>query len=87
MSFGITSHEAPGATGFYNSDFCSKAATMASCLTGGGYSFGFLHVKAVDDTGHDRMTAMKVGGAAGLLLGCECTTSCTTCPYTNALAT
>lgn len=28
-----------------------------------GYEFGFVHVKAVDDTGHDRMVAMKVGGS------------------------
>jgi 2,3-bisphosphoglycerate-independent phosphoglycerate mutase len=65
MSFGVDAVEAPGATGFYTSDFSSKAATMARCLTHGGYSFGFLHVKAVDDTGHDRMVAMKVGGGGG----------------------
>jgi 2,3-bisphosphoglycerate-independent phosphoglycerate mutase len=28
----------------------------------GRYNFVLLHVKAVDDTGHDRMAAMKVGG-------------------------
>ncbi|GLC37821.1 hypothetical protein PLESTB_001480100 [Pleodorina starrii] len=27
---------------------------------GGGYEFGFVHVKAVDDTGHDRMVQNKV---------------------------
>lgn len=27
-----------------------------------GYQFGFVHIKAVDDTGHDRMTANKVRG-------------------------
>lgn len=26
----------------------------------GGYDFGFLHVKAVDDTGHDRLVGLKV---------------------------
>ena len=26
----------------------------------GGYGFAFLHVKAVDDSGHDRNTALKV---------------------------
>ena len=31
-------------------------------LVSGGYDFALLHVKAVDDTGHDRMAAMKVGG-------------------------
>ncbi|MCO5563528.1 hypothetical protein L7F22_017172 [Adiantum nelumboides] len=28
---------------------------------GEGYDFGFLHVKAVDDAGHDKATALKVG--------------------------
>lgn len=42
---------------------------------GGGYQFGFVHVKAVDDTGHDRMVGFKVrvayrvGGKA--YRGCE----------------
>ena len=39
------------------------APAMQACeaLISGGYDFALLHVKAVDDTGHDRMVAMKVG--------------------------
>jgi hypothetical protein len=33
--------------------------------TAGGYDFVLLHVKAVDDTGHDRMLSMKVGCVGG----------------------
>lgn len=62
LSLGLDSLTAPGATGSYNSHFASKAATAAAALTQGGYDFVLLHVKAVDDTGHDRMLAMKVRG-------------------------
>lgn len=62
MSCEVEQLHAPGATGFYDSAFHSKAATICDALTKGGYEFGFVHVKAVDDTGHDRMVAMKVGG-------------------------
>ena len=36
---------------------------MAAALASGGYDFAFLHVKAVDDTGHDRDTVLKVTAA------------------------
>lgn len=61
LCFGLDSLEAPGATGSYDSHFASKAATAAAALVSGGYDFVMLHVKAVDDTGHDRMLSMKVG--------------------------
>ncbi|KAH7446552.1 hypothetical protein KP509_01G061700 [Ceratopteris richardii] len=48
-----------------------------------GYDFGFLHIKAVDDAGHDKATALKVGALesidkmigqlAHLLWEAECT--------------
>jgi 2,3-bisphosphoglycerate-independent phosphoglycerate mutase len=60
MSFDIEPLDAPGATGSYDSDFASKAAVACSALVNGGFDFALLHVKAVDDTGHDRMLAMKV---------------------------
>ncbi len=62
MSFDMDSLDAPGARGDYFSALHSKADTIAAALVDGGYDFGLLHVKAVDDTGHDRMVAMKVGG-------------------------
>jgi hypothetical protein len=43
-----------------------KRTQVCDALVSGGYDFALLHVKAVDDTGHDRMVAMKVGrGALG----------------------
>ncbi|KAG2498895.1 hypothetical protein HYH03_003086 [Edaphochlamys debaryana] len=74
LSFDIDALQAPGATGFYNSAFHAKTATVCDALTGRradgspsdtaakglSYGFGFVHVKAVDDTGHDRMMQNKV---------------------------
>ncbi|MEW5299605.1 MAG: hypothetical protein WDW38_004353 [Sanguina aurantia] len=60
MSFDIDVIEAPGANGSYTSAFHEKAKAIAEAVTSGGHSFGLLHVKAVDDTGHDRRVAMKV---------------------------
>jgi 2,3-bisphosphoglycerate-independent phosphoglycerate mutase len=51
---------APGTTGSYDSNFAAKAAAAAEALVNQDYDFVLLHVKAVDDTGHDRLLAMKV---------------------------
>ena len=56
-----------GATGDYRTQFHSKAAAAADALSGGHYDFVFLHVKAVDDTGHDRQPVLKVRQDLGLL--------------------
>ncbi len=37
-----------------------KAKVLAEALTTGGFEFGFLHVKAVDDAGHDGDVEMRV---------------------------
>jgi len=52
--------QVPGATGDYRTEFHAKAAAVADELVGGEHDFVFLHVKAVDDTGHDRHPAQKV---------------------------
>jgi len=62
---GIAVLEAPGATGDYFTNLGSKAdvilRALAPCDKGGqGYDFGFLHVKAVDDAGHDKNLALKI---------------------------
>ena len=50
--------------GDYRTQLHAKAAAVANALTGDdGYDFAFLHVKAVDDTGHDRDTVLKVAAA------------------------
>ncbi|KAI8467172.1 MAG: 2,3-bisphosphoglycerate-independent phosphoglycerate mutase-domain-containing protein [Monoraphidium minutum] len=59
MCLGIEPLDAPRGTGSYDTDLASKAETACGALLSGGYDFALLHVKAVDDTGHDRMPAMK----------------------------
>jgi len=59
-SVGLSLLSCPGATGDYRTDFAAKAATVADALISGACDFAFLHVKAVDDTGHDRAAALKV---------------------------
>ncbi|KAK9840682.1 hypothetical protein WJX84_002964 [Apatococcus fuscideae] len=51
---------APGATGDYRTQLSAKAEAIADALIHKGYHFAFLHVKAVDDTGHDRLPMLKV---------------------------
>ena len=54
--------KAPGATGDYHTNIASKGVTAVDALTdpARGYEFGFLHIKAVDDAGHDRNLALKI---------------------------
>ena len=46
--------------GDYKTSFHAKAEAIANDLSAGHHDFGFLHVKAIDDTGHDRAAALKV---------------------------
>lgn len=50
----------PGTTGDYRTLFHRKAEAVADALISGPYEFAFLHVKAVDDAGHDREVDLKV---------------------------
>ena len=52
--------DAPGATGDYNTNLSSKAKVGTETLMNKDYDFGFVHVKAVDDAGHDRDPDLKV---------------------------
>jgi len=54
--------KAPGATGDYHTNLTSKARTLVEHLGSkdSTYRFGFLHVKAVDDAGHDKNVNLKV---------------------------
>eukprot|EP01079_Euglenida_sp_SAG-EU17-18_P001143 gene1143-2663_t len=59
-SLGLDVIVAPGATGDYHSNFMSKAETLCKTFKQSPeYEFAFLHIKAVDDTGHDGSLAMK----------------------------
>ncbi|KAF4322984.1 hypothetical protein JM18_000290 [Phytophthora kernoviae] len=60
MSLGFEIATAPGATGDYHTNLLSKAETALKLLSGDDFDFGFVHVKAVDDAGHDRDVAKKV---------------------------
>ncbi|KAI8380913.1 2,3-bisphosphoglycerate-independent phosphoglycerate mutase-domain-containing protein [Radiomyces spectabilis] len=48
-----------GATGDYQTNFQAKADAAVRAITS-EYDFGFLHIKAVDDAGHDRHVSLKV---------------------------
>jgi len=54
--------DVPGTTGDYRTLFHKKAEAVAEALSrqNNSYEFAFLHVKAVDDAGHDRAVDLKV---------------------------
>lgn len=60
MTLGMDWIQVLGTTGSYDSLFHLKAQAIATALTDGPHEFAFLHVKAVDDTGHDRLWQMRV---------------------------
>lgn len=62
MSLGIDLVKAPGATGDYHTNLLSKAETALEILRDASqrYEFGFVHVKAVDDAGHDKDVEKKI---------------------------
>eukprot|EP01006_Ploeotia_vitrea_P022117 TRINITY_DN54532_c0_g1_i1.p1 TRINITY_DN54532_c0_g1~~TRINITY_DN54532_c0_g1_i1.p1 ORF type:complete len:429 (-),score=16.91 TRINITY_DN54532_c0_g1_i1:451-1737(-) len=60
MSLGMPRLQVPGATGDYHTNLDKKADALVENLTKDEYDFGFLHIKAVDDCGHDGNVALKV---------------------------
>jgi 2,3-bisphosphoglycerate-independent phosphoglycerate mutase len=50
-----------GATGDYHTNLSAKKDALVRNLTppDSDFSFGFLHVKAVDDAGHDKNRGLK----------------------------
>lgn len=50
----------PVGAGDYRTALHAKAEAAADALVNGATDMVFLHIKAVDDTGHDRLTALKV---------------------------
>lgn len=59
-TLGMTWLHVPGATGSYDSRFHLKGRAICEGVVSGGFDFGFVHVKAVDDAGHDRLWALRV---------------------------
>lgn len=60
MTFGIPILEVEGTTGYYNSNLNNKALKAIEAITSQDYDFGFVHVKAVDDAGHDKSLKIKI---------------------------
>lgn len=50
----------PGATGDYHTNFHAKAKACLENIRLDKYDFGFCHLKAVDDAGHDQDAEKKV---------------------------
>lgn len=60
MTLGMNLLDVPGATGDYNTNFDAKAKACLENIQSGEYDFGFCHLKAVDDAGHDHDFEKKV---------------------------
>ncbi|RUP49427.1 metalloenzyme superfamily-domain-containing protein [Jimgerdemannia flammicorona] len=62
MTVGMDILNVPGATGDYQTDLMAKGKASLQALRdeGQSYDFGFIHIKAVDDAGHDRNVELKL---------------------------
>ncbi|KAG1049876.1 hypothetical protein G6F43_007826 [Rhizopus delemar] len=60
MTLGMDLLKVPGATGDYSSDFNAKAQACIKNITSNEYDFGFCHLKAVDEAGHDKDVNKKI---------------------------
>ncbi|KAI9491235.1 2,3-bisphosphoglycerate-independent phosphoglycerate mutase-domain-containing protein [Zychaea mexicana] len=60
MTAGMDILQVEGATGDYHTNFQAKGDAVVANLKGSKYDFGFLHIKAVDDAGHDRNIDFKI---------------------------
>ena len=62
-TFGFTLlDDVPGMTGFYDSNLDGKTTRAAKEVieNSNNFDFGFVHIKAVDDAGHDKDRDIKV---------------------------
>ena len=59
VSLGMERIHCEGATGDYRTDLNKKAEAAARSIRASQHAFGMLHVKAVDDAGHDRSVSRK----------------------------
>ena len=60
MTVGMDLIDVPGATGDYSTDFNAKGKACLHHIQSDKYDFGFCHLKAVDDAGHDRNVEKKI---------------------------
>ncbi|OZJ05767.1 hypothetical protein BZG36_01326 [Bifiguratus adelaidae] len=60
MSIGMDVLTVPGATGDYQTNLQAKGDAAVAAITSSGYDFCFVHIKAVDDAGHDKDVHRKI---------------------------
>ncbi|KAI7897780.1 archaeal type cofactor-independent phosphoglycerate mutase, partial [Cokeromyces recurvatus] len=60
LALGMDLIHVKGATGDYNTDFHAKARALLNHIIQPQYQFGFCHLKAVDDAGHDKDILKKI---------------------------
>lgn len=60
LTFGLDLIDVEGTTGYYNSNLNNKAEKAVEKITSGDYQYGFVHIKAVDDAGHDKNMKIKI---------------------------
>ncbi|CDW91572.1 -bisphosphoglycerate-independent phosphoglycerate [Stylonychia lemnae] len=60
LSFGVQLVDVEGTTGYYNSNLNNKAIKAAEFIQKPEFDYGFVHIKAIDDAGHDKNLDMKV---------------------------
>lgn len=60
ITFGIPLVEVEGATGYYDSNLENKMKKAVENITRESFDFGFIHIKAVDDAGHDKNLEIKI---------------------------
>lgn len=60
ITFGIDIHDVEGTTGYYNSNLNNKALKAVELISKEEYDYGFVHIKAIDDAGHDKNLKIKV---------------------------
>lgn len=60
MHIDLDIYDVEGATGYYDSNYDNKFESAENLLKNEGYDFGFVHIKAVDDAGHDKNVKLKV---------------------------
>jgi 2,3-bisphosphoglycerate-independent phosphoglycerate mutase len=53
-SFGMPLFDVEGTTGYYNSNLDNKMRKAIEVISKPEFDFGFVHIKAVDDAGHDK---------------------------------
>ena len=53
-------YDVQGATGSYDSNYHNKLESAENLLQNEGYDFGFVHIKAIDDAGHDKNRELKI---------------------------